>query len=120
MIMNNTRIGNYAESLFDSECLIRDIVASKPVSETYYDRLIEVNGELKKVQIKCVTVERDYAKVIFRYKLFNRSKEKVDYYAVYFIKNNSWYFFPYSSVTSVRISLRSPRNENKNNWEVLK
>jgi hypothetical protein len=114
--MNNINTGSFAESLFDSECMLRGYNSSKPICDTDYDRVIEVNEKLLKIQIKCIG-NKDKKFRVFLRRNYNSA---VDYYAVYNIQERSWYFFPYSKQTSVRVSERNQRLENKNNWGILK
>ena len=51
--MNHTQIGDITEQRFILYCMERNIPISKPLNNNLpYDSIIEVNGELLKVQVK--------------------------------------------------------------------
>ena len=51
--MNHTQVGDITEQRFILYCMERNIPISKPLNNNLpYDSIIEVNGELLKVQIK--------------------------------------------------------------------
>ena len=50
--MNTIRKGEIACLQFELEAIRRDYIVSKPITEERYDRIIDIDGELKRIQVK--------------------------------------------------------------------
>lgn len=51
-LSKTTKKGEYACLKFELRCIEKDLITSKPVAETVYDRILDDNGKLYRVQIK--------------------------------------------------------------------
>lgn len=107
--------GNLAEKLFEVECIKRDILLFAPIGDgCRIDYIAEINGELKKVQIKYVSAYKDKIQVSFAktqngrrnedgspiIKLYR--KDEVDLFFVFCPDTNKWYNIPIELASNQR------------------
>ena len=126
-IINDTNyIGCYAEELFSAECIKRGIAVNKPVLDSsIYDCVIDVKGELLKIQIKATTKEPRDKDPNIQVPLMNGNKQNyilgsVDYFAVYSTHYNGFFIFPNSGgMQGVRVSLTGSRKHFFNNFDFI-
>ena len=100
-MFDKLRNGYLAEEKFIIECLSRNIPISRPVFNVEpYDFIVEINGELKRVQVKKAWVDtkgRHIACLKGSYPGSNivsivSQNERVDIIAI--LDNEDWYFIP--------------------------
>lgn len=114
---NSTRYGEYAELLFDQQAVFNKLVVSKPIiSGAIYDRLVEYGGNIKKVQIKCITKlnKGNYIANLSRGNNVKYKSDEVDYFAVYVLPLTSWFFFGFTDCKYVNLNKLK-----RNNWNIF-
>ena len=89
--------GNYAETVFISECVKHGLSVSLPMHTCRYDIITDNNGVLKRVQIKSTDLLQQDRR--YHVKLVGSCNTKyentdLDIYAIYIIPENDWYIFP--------------------------
>lgn len=52
MNLTTTQKGRLAEIAFEAECIRRGITVSRPTSDARYDYIVDLAGDLKRVQVK--------------------------------------------------------------------
>lgn len=112
-------IGNLTEMIFDVEAGARGISISKPVTGfSVYDRVAEVGGVMKKVQIKSVSSKTKNTYRIRLRKSRNQkyTKDEVDIFAIYIVPLNVWYIMENDGTESVCVSRIQDK---KQNWRVF-
>lgn len=133
MEKNNTVIiGDLAELQFAKECLKRNILCSKPVSNSYpYDFIVD-SGTLKRVQVKASnnfkTRNKEYT---INTKRSGKARaygiNQVDVFAIYLYSLDIWYFIPSQELegkTSIALNPTVLNTTNKYekyrlNWKIL-
>jgi hypothetical protein len=116
---NINDISNLAEMIFDVEAGARGISISKPVTSfSAYDRVAEVGGVMKKVQIKCITAmtNKTYRARLRKYKNQKYTKEEVDIFAIYIVPLNDWYIMANDGTESVYVNRIEDK---KQNWRIF-
>lgn len=119
--------GIAAEYLFDYECIKRGIRVSKPICDMPYDRVIDVDGRMIRVQIKSTgTIRRDRKSISYRVALHNGAKQSygnnIDFFAIYVESKNQWVFIPIELAPN-RFTCITEEGKYKdcfNNWNNLK
>lgn len=110
--------GDAVESLFDYVAMSKGFTVSAPRSNmALYDRIIDANNKLFRVQIKGRRSSTDSVIVHPKRKQCKVKYDKNDYdvLAVYIENNNSWYFYT-NKTTSFRVNIN---NEALNNWDIF-
>lgn len=114
---NSTRYGEYAELLFDHQAVMNKLVVSKPIiSGSIYDRLVEYEGKIKRVQIKCITKlnRGNYVATLSRGNNVKYKSDEIDYFAVYVLPLSSWFFFEFKDCKYLNLS-----KFKRNNWDIF-
>lgn len=119
--------GIAAEYLFDHECIKRGIRVSKPICDMPYDRVIDVDGRMIRVQIKSVGAMRSDRKTAgYNVGLYCNGKKSygnsIDFFAVYIEPEFSWVFIPVSLAPDkfTTITMDGKYKDCINNWNNLK
>jgi len=115
----NQRKGDVAEMAFDLEATKRGYNVSKPARISLcYDRILECNGRMFRVQIKSAHGNGKYISVMLRKS--NKSlysPDEIDIFAIYIIGANEWHFeLPNNASTSVSLGVKKAIN---NNWKIF-
>lgn len=116
----NLRKGDIVELAFDLEATRRGFNISKPtISALRYDRVLEYNGRLFRVQIKCATKRGNYVSASIKHGRNSfYKKEDIDALAIYIPHLNQWHLVISSNMPRT-LSFGSKLAIN-NNWEIFK
>lgn len=127
--METKRLGNIGEALTQAEFVMRGIPLYLPFGENEKsDMIIDLNGELKRVQ--CKTSEHFVDNKI-EWKICSRTtsgchkytKKEVDYFALYNLESKIHILIPIEDIkgrTSLKVSVPYKKSKNQNdpiNWE---
>lgn len=130
---NTVIIGDLAELQFAKECLQRNILCCKPVSNSYPYDFITDSGTLKRIQVKASnnfkSRNKEYTinlKRSGRAEAYNIAQ--VDIFAIYLYSLDIWYFIPSSEVDQKTCIALNPTVSNTTNryekyredWNLLK
>jgi hypothetical protein len=124
----NKKAGETAECYFDYLAMIKGFVVSEPRGDSSpYDRIIESNGKLNKVQIKMRSSHdnvkmKNYMVTISKADGSVYTPQEVDVVAVHLRNEDIWYFIPIKYVSKkMRINpAKDKLDKYKNNWNVFK
>lgn len=126
LINDSNYIGCYAEELFSAECIKRGITVNKPVLDSsIYDCVIDVKGELLKIQIKSTTKKPRDKDPNINVQLMNGNKKDytinaIDYFAIYSDYYEGFFIFPNTgSMQAVRVSMTGSRKHFFNNFDFI-
>tara|TARA_B100000003_G_scaffold110954_1_gene99191 strand:+ start:72 stop:500 length:429 start_codon:yes stop_codon:yes gene_type:complete len=123
--------GEKSEQIFATECFVgRGYMVSLPNGTADYDLIVDVNGSLKKVQVK--STSRDNGNVMIckgsngqgnkgRGK-YPYPKGSIDFFALHDVKKDKWYIVPRSATGDAKQLRIAQKREGKysvweNNWE---
>lgn len=105
--------------MFDIQAMSRNMVVCRPIhAGTVYDRIVDSNGRLYKVQIKSVATkpkDRNYRFNLRRNNNINYKNEEVDVFACYLHVINCWFLIPNTGATTFSASCL----EFKENWNIF-
>ena len=115
------RIGDIAESIFVTRCLMANIEPVKPFGDNRkYDFITEHNGKKLKVQVKCTDVVGKNPSGSSRFKIntcygskskTKYTKDEIDFIAAFVFPEQMWYIIPVEEVTESSVTLY-PQIEN--------
>lgn len=113
------------EALFDFEALTKGYIVSQPRTDTAYDRILDNNGKLFRVQIKARRLTKTVTVVRVSRGAEKRTlytKTDIDVVALYIENNNSWYLIPVEVVKEAfRINIIVDKMDKyKNNWKIFR
>jgi len=117
--MNTFQKGNLAESAIIKTALSKGYVVSVPFGDgSRYDLILDIQGELKKVQVKMGCLSKDQSYISFNTcsnnKGYNRQgyHGEVDFIAVYNPDFDSCYLIPIeeTGVSNMKLRLTAPNN----------
>lgn len=120
--MDPNHLGCFAEYLFASECTKRGFVVSMPILDSsVYDCIIDVNGSLKKIQIKSTQKtplkHRKSVQVPLRNDDNKYTIEKIDWFCIYCEYFNGFFNFPNTgNMQSIRLSTTGKSSKYFNNF----
>lgn len=113
--------GLSAELLFDYLATNHGLTVSRPISDHGYDRIVDYNGRLSRIQIKSCQqrIGKDY---VVSTTGNNRRKydKEFDYYAIYLKHDCTWVIIPDKEVTVKTIRINSKYKKYIDNWDQLK
>lgn len=118
--------GVSAEALFDYVATTNKFLVSRPITDTDYDRIIEKNGKLWRVQIKMTSQKKVNGTTSY---VASSSKprggrygNKIDVIAIYVKPEDKWVIIPAYVIESSKIIISKSGKYSKyvNNWEFLK
>ena len=104
--MDLNSIGCIAEYQFAVEAMKRGFLVSFPLLDASpYDCIIDNGKDLKKIQIKSVTKDKEIIRSFIKKKNnITYSKKEVDYFAVYVQHHNGFYIFKNNGkIKSIRL-----------------
>lgn len=115
----NLRAGDTAELQFDFEATKRGFNVSRPsVTGLRYDRIVEANGRMFRVQIKSSKIRGKYFGVMLtRTGGIPYSPSEIDVLAIHLHGSDQWHFIK-PDVTKMSLSL-GVKTEINNNWSIF-
>lgn len=124
----NKKAGETAECYFDYLAMTQGMVVSEPRGDSApYDRIVEVDGKLTKVQIKMRSSlgevkQKSYVVTVAKTDGSVYKPKEVDVVAIHLRNENIWYFLPIKLVSKrMRINPTKDRfDKYKNNWTIFK
>jgi hypothetical protein len=104
--------------MFDAFMVSNGFSVLRPISaSSIYDRVVEINGQLLKFQIKGMFKDlksRKWVKVVAKTGRINNYKlSDVDYFAVYVYSESAWFFKKNSGVSTIFVSMNNLNNLNE-------
>lgn len=118
--------GVSTEALFDYVATSNQFVVSRPIADTDYDRIIEKNGKLWRVQIKMTTAKKiggagSYMAYTSKPR-GGRYGDKIDAFAIYIKPEDRWLIIPAAVIDSDKIVISKTGKYSKyvNNWSFFK
>ena len=118
-----------SEQIFATKCFVEyGYMVSQPNGTADYDLIVDVNGSLKKVQVKS-SIKGDGNVNICKgtngtgnVGKYPYPEENVDFFAIHNIPQDDWYIIPRSATgdaMNIRIALKRKGKYSgyKNNWE---
>ena len=116
MIKDTVRQGEKSEQIFATKCFVEyGYMVSQPNGTADYDLIVDVNGSLKKVQVKS-SIKGDGNFNICKgtnghskLKKYPYPEESIDFFAIHNIPQNDWYIIPRSATgdaLNLRIALK--------------
>ena len=120
--------GEISEQIFAVKCFAEHgYMVSQPNGTADYDLVVDVNGSLKKVQVKSSIKGDGNVNICKGNNGIGKGKypypeENVDFFAIHCIYQNEWYIIPRSATgdaMNLRIALKrkGKYSRYKNNWE---
>ena len=118
MIKDTVRQGEKSEQIFATKCFVEyGYMVSQPNGTTDYDLIVDVNGSLKKVQVKSSTKGDGNVNICKgtnavksgKQGKYPYSEESIDFFAIHNIPQNDWYIIPRSATgdaLNLRIALK--------------
>lgn len=124
----NKKSGETAECYFDYLAMTEGFVVSEPRGDSApYDRIIEHDGKLTKVQIKMRSSQnsvkqKNYIVSIQKADGSAYTPKEVDVVAILLKNENTWYFVPIKKTSKkMRVNPRKDKlDAYKNNWTIFK
>lgn len=122
---SNVAQGIFAESIFITKCLSRNIAINSPVADIHgYDFLLDMPSGFKKIQVKSVCrpciKKHSYSVSICRgFDKRSYTKGDYDYVAAYLIQDDIWYIIPFDEIGE-RITIRIFPKSDKSKWNGYK
>jgi len=113
--------GISAELLFDYLALNNGLTVSRPISDHGYDRIVDYNGRLNRIQIKSCTVREGKTYLVSTTGNGRRRYNKeFDFYAIYLKQDCMWVIIPDSEVNAKSIRITGKYHKYIDNWDQLK
>ena len=130
MKKNTVRQGEISEQIFATKCFVEyGYMVSQPNGTTDYDLVVDVNGSLKKVQVKSSKKGNGNINICKGTNAVKSGKqgkypypeESIDFFAIHNIPKNDWYIIPRSATgdtMNLRIALKreGKYTRYKDNW----
>jgi hypothetical protein len=114
--------GYAAEALFDYLATDKGLTVSRPLAHARYDRIVDHNGKLSRVQIKMTANKRGNAYWV-KTSGYNQSKYTfdVDFMVIYIKPECAWFIIPIEDVTgaALQITMGGKMTKYINNWKLL-
>ena len=114
--------GAAAEVLFDYHAIDRGMMTSRPVYDIGYDRIVDCDGRLTRVQIKSTTYKQDGSWMVHTQGSRGRKyTNEFDVLAVYIKLECVWMLMPFSAITGAMMKLTTEGKAKKyiNNWDIF-
>jgi hypothetical protein len=114
--------GYAAEALFDYLATDKGLTVSRPLAHARYDRIVDHNGKLSRVQIKMTANKRGnryWVKTCWNNK--HMYKDTIDYIAIYIKPECAWFIIPSCEIkgTAMTITMAGKASVYINNWKVF-
>lgn len=124
----NKKAGETAECYFDFLAMSEGMVVSEPRGDSApYDRIVECDGKLTKVQIKMRSSQdkvsrKNYMLTISKNSGAAYTKKEVDVVAIFLQTEMIWYLVPINKISKkMRINpVKDKLDRYKNNWNIFK
>jgi hypothetical protein len=113
--------GASTEYLFDVEALEHGLMVCKPQWDSSYDRIVDFNGKLTRVQIKETSAAYyNRFKVTVDGKYKTKYAGNIDYLAIYIKPKKAWFFIPFEDITVTQLNIsEESHSQYANKWEVF-
>ena len=130
MKKNTLRQGEISEQIFANKCFVEyGYMVSNPIGTADYDLVVDVNGSLKKVQVKSSIKGNGNVNICKGTNAVKSGKQgkypyprdSVDFFAIHDIPNDNWFIIPRDATgdaMNIRIALKGEGKYTsfKNNW----
>ena len=134
MKKNTLRQGEMSEQIFANKCFVEyGYMVSNPIGTADYDLVVDVNGSLKKVQVKSSIKGNGNVNICKGTNAVKSGKqgkypypeESIDFFAIHNIPNDDWYIIPRNATgdaMNLRIALKREGKYTcyKDNWSFMK
>jgi hypothetical protein len=125
--VNQNQQGCYCEYLFTATAMKNGFNVSMPLLDaSYYDCILEKNGNLYKIQIKYVSNTRVKGKhnkyseqIVLRREGKCYKKKYVDYFAIYMENLKGFFIIKNSEQKTIRLRIDGPYKENFDNFALI-
>jgi len=123
--MTHNQKGCFAEYHFAATAISLGYNVSTPLSSSsYYDCILEKDGNLFKIQIKYLGKNRRRLKnsiqiTLRRTGLKSYQKKYVDYFALWDVDNNGFFIIPNKGQSSLKININGKYKKNFNNFALI-
>ncbi len=107
--------GEWVELLFMTHAAERGFNVAKPWGDSArYDVSIEHNGRFLRVQVKCTDRWTGSAYSCLLHSAHQRaySSAQIDYFAIYIVPDDIWYFFPAKKLIGKTVVVLAPHKKN--------
>ncbi len=114
--------GYAAEALFDYLATDKGLTVSRPLAHARYDRIVDHNGKLSRIQIKMTANKRGNAYWVktsgFKNSLYTND---VDFMVIYIKPECAWFIIPIADITAaaIQITMGGKMTKYINNWKLL-
>lgn len=114
--------GYAAEALFDYLATDKGLTVSRPLAHARYDRIVDHNGKLSRVQIKMTANKRNNAYWVktsgFKNSLYTND---VDFMVIYIKPECAWFIIPIADITAaaLQITMGGKMTKYINNWKLF-
>lgn len=129
----SVKIGEIAEMEFALKAVKRNLCVLRPTSHfSKYDLLVDNGKRFIRIQVKSTSCEsgskncEGYSVSVSHgnSKKVKYTKEEIDFYAIYIMPKDVWYFIPVAAVDAVKITIMTESTRSKyavfkNNWDLL-
>lgn len=113
--------GLSSELLFDYLAFKNGLTVSRPISDHGYDRIVDFNGKLNRIQIKsCQTKSGGYYIVSTSGNKRRKYNNEFDFYAIHLKQDSVWLIVPDGEVNAKSIRINGKYNKYIENWDQLK
>ena len=124
MRQNTKSVGDLAELKIASDLIEQGYVVSAPYGDNApYDLIVDINGVLKKVQVKARTVKNDVVTVELKSSMRNYtrqySKQDWDIIAIYNIDNGTIAYLDWNAIGDIKTTLTLRTVRPKNNQKSM-
>ena len=128
MEKDTVRQGEISEQIFATKCFVEHgYMVSQPNGTAAYDLIVDVNGSLKKVQVKSSIKGNGNCNIMQgtggtgNKGKYPYPKESIDFFAIHNIPQDDWYIIPRSvtgDAMNIRIALKRKGKYSgyKDNW----
>ena len=131
---NTVRQGEKSEQIFATKCFVEyGYMVSQPNGTADYDLVVDVDGSLKKVQVKSSIKGKGNFNICKGTNAVKSGKqgkypypqESIDFFAIHNIPNDDWYIIPRNATgdaITLRIALKREGKYTcyKDNWSFMK
>lgn len=114
--------GVVTEALFDFIATEKGMVVSRPLADIGYDRIVDCNGKLTRVQIKTSSYKQNGSYIAKTSGRENRRYiDEFDILAIHIRPIDIWVILPFSAITSsaMRIYVDTKSAKYVNNWKLF-
>lgn len=117
--------GPTAEMLFDYLATQKGLLVSRPLADGSYDRIVDHDGKLTRVQIKCTTCQFKWGWRVKTSRCTGKTRslytDKADVLAIHLEPVDTWVFIPVGEITGLWSYINTEKKHRSfvNNWQVF-